>query len=135
MFFEELWQYISNFMTIEEIILAGIGAIFIIIILILGGKEQEDMESINRKVDELGRVVIPIEFRRKLGIETKNNLTMLMDGDRIILEKGLEVDELGRIVIPFHIRKAMGIKEKEELKIEVVDEKIILNRQVAKKEE
>lgn len=132
MIIEEFSQYISNFITREEMIFAFIGLIFIIIILILGRKEQkqEEMESINRKVDELGRIVIPIEFRRKLGIEEKNNLSMLIDGNRLILEKGQEVDELGRIVIPFHVRKAMGIKEKEELEIEVVEEKLIFSKKI-----
>lgn len=50
---EELLQFISLYMTKEELLLAGIGAIFIIIIWFLGGKEQKEMETITRKVDEL----------------------------------------------------------------------------------
>ncbi|GGE56632.1 transition state regulator Abh [Pullulanibacillus camelliae] len=40
-----------------------------------------------RKVDELGRVVIPIELRRTLGIEIKDPLEIYMDSDKIILKK------------------------------------------------
>ena len=40
-----------------------------------------------RKVDDLGRVVIPIELRRTLGIEVKDALEIFIDGDRIILKK------------------------------------------------
>lgn len=78
---------------------------------------------------------IPVEMREELGIEPKNNLTMIIDGDRLILEKGVEVNELGMIKIPQHIRQAMGIKVKDELKIEVIENKIILNKQAEEKEE
>jgi transcriptional pleiotropic regulator of transition state genes len=40
-----------------------------------------------RKVDELGRVVIPIELRRTLGVAEKDPLEIFVDGDRIILKK------------------------------------------------
>ncbi len=43
--------------------------------------------GIVRKVDELGRVVIPIELRRTLGIGEKDPLEIYVDGDRIILRK------------------------------------------------
>jgi AbrB family transcriptional regulator, transcriptional pleiotropic regulator of transition state genes len=43
--------------------------------------------GIVRKVDELGRVVIPIELRRTLGIAEKDALEIFVDGDRIILKK------------------------------------------------
>lgn len=40
-----------------------------------------------RKVDELGRVVIPIELRRNLGIEEKDALEIYVNGEQIILQK------------------------------------------------
>lgn len=40
-----------------------------------------------RKVDELGRVVIPIELRRTLGIGEKDSMEIYVDGDKIILKK------------------------------------------------
>ena len=43
--------------------------------------------GIVRKVDEFGRVVIPIEFRRNLGIAEKDALEIYVDDDRIILKK------------------------------------------------
>lgn len=43
--------------------------------------------GILRKVDELGRVVIPIELRRTLGIEEKDALEIYVDGDKIVLKK------------------------------------------------
>ena len=43
--------------------------------------------GIVRKVDELGRVVIPIELRRTLGINEKDALEIYVENDRIILKK------------------------------------------------
>lgn len=45
--------------------------------------------GITRKVDELGRVVLPIEVRRLMGIEEKDGLEIFVDEDcgRIIFEK------------------------------------------------
>lgn len=43
--------------------------------------------GIVRKVDELGRVVIPIELRRTMDIEEKDGLEIYVDNDRIILRK------------------------------------------------
>jgi AbrB family transcriptional regulator, transcriptional pleiotropic regulator of transition state genes len=53
------------------------------------GELVQKMKStgIVRKVDELGRVVIPIELRRTLGIGEKDALEIYVDGDRIILKK------------------------------------------------
>ena len=43
--------------------------------------------GIVRKVDELGRVVLPIELRRTLDIEVKDSLEIYVDGPQIILKK------------------------------------------------
>jgi transcriptional pleiotropic regulator of transition state genes len=40
-----------------------------------------------RKVDELGRIVIPIELRRTMGIEEKDALEIYVDNEKIILRK------------------------------------------------
>ena len=43
--------------------------------------------GIVRKVDELGRIVLPIEMRRTLGIEERDPLEIYVDGDCVILKK------------------------------------------------
>ena len=43
--------------------------------------------GIVRKVDELGRVVLPIELRRNLDIKEKDALEIYVDEDKIILKK------------------------------------------------
>lgn len=43
--------------------------------------------GMTRPVDELGRVVIPKEIRTGLGIDVKDRLEILLDGDAIVLKK------------------------------------------------
>ena len=43
--------------------------------------------GIVRPVDPLGRVVIPIELRRNLGINTDDSLEVFVDGQFIMLKK------------------------------------------------
>lgn len=43
--------------------------------------------GIVRKVDELGRIVIPMELRRTLDIAEKDALEIFVEGDQVILKK------------------------------------------------
>ena len=43
--------------------------------------------GIVRKVDELGRIVLPIELRRTLDIAEKDSMEIYIEGDAIILRK------------------------------------------------
>ncbi len=43
--------------------------------------------GIVRKVDELGRIVIPIELRRNLEIDEKDSLEIYVEDDQVILKK------------------------------------------------
>lgn len=43
--------------------------------------------GIVRPVDGLGRIVLPIEIRRNLDIEERDQLEIYLEGDRIILQK------------------------------------------------
>ena len=43
--------------------------------------------GIIRKVDDLGRIVLPIELRRTLDISERDELEIYMENDRIILQK------------------------------------------------
>ena len=43
-----------------------------------------------RKTDSLGRLVLPMELRRSLGINRGDSLTISVDEDRIILDRHQE---------------------------------------------
>lgn len=58
-------------------------------IQIVNNWEARKMKStgIVRKVDELGRIVLPIELRRTLNIEEKDALEIYVDENAIMLKK------------------------------------------------
>lgn len=43
--------------------------------------------GIIRKVDDLGRIVLPIELRRTLDIAERDEIEIYMENDRIVLQK------------------------------------------------
>lgn len=49
--------------------------------------------GITRKVDELGRVVLPVELRRNLGINEKDTLEIFIDVDAIVLKRYNATDD------------------------------------------
>ena len=51
-----------------------------------GGTKMKST-GVVRRVDELGRIVIPIELRRTLDIAEKDALEIYVDGEQIILKK------------------------------------------------
>jgi len=77
--------------------------------------------GIVRNLDELGRVVIPIEMRRQLGIEVRDGVEISIDGDVITVRKFQEADVFtGRItedLVDFNGKKVSKetIKELQKL--------------------
>ena len=43
--------------------------------------------ALNRRTDSLGRVVIPINYRRELGIDNNDRVNIHLEGSRIYIEK------------------------------------------------
>lgn len=52
-----------------------------------GAKLSMKSTGIIRKVDELGRIVLPIELRRALDIEVRDELEIGIEDSRIVLQK------------------------------------------------
>lgn len=77
--------------------------------------------GIVRKVDELGRIVLPIELRRTLGISVKDPIEIFVEEQRVILQKfspGMRCEVTGKI---------------SENNIEFAGGKLILSREGAEK--
>lgn len=55
------------------------------------------MKGIIRKIDALGRIVIPKEMRKALNLKTNSPLTIELDDDKIILSHSQD-DRLGKIL-------------------------------------
>ena len=66
---------------------------------------------VTRKIDELGRVVIPMEVRRELGIEPKTPIEISVEGSNIILHKNE-----GKCVICGSDNKLIEFKDKKVCK-------------------
>lgn len=89
-------------------------------------EEEHIMKStgIVRKVDELGRVVIPVELRRVLGIEERDSLEIYMDGDKVILKKYVSSE--------INIEKEAAVSELEALAMSAEDKEVedVLNNAI-----
>lgn len=50
---------------------------------------SDDVKTVGipRKVDHLGRIVVPVEFRRLLGIHEGDELEVTMDGDTVVMRR------------------------------------------------
>ena len=46
--------------------------------------------GIVRKIDKLGRIVLPVELRKTLGITERDDIEIAVDGDAIVLRKHVE---------------------------------------------
>ena len=46
--------------------------------------------GMTRPIDSLGRIVIPMEIRENLKIETKDLMEIFLEGDRIVLKKACD---------------------------------------------
>lgn len=53
--------------------------------------------SVTRKIDELGRVVIPSNFREELGIEPGEKVEIYIEEGRVILKRTVKADPLSEI--------------------------------------
>ncbi len=56
-------------------------------LLNMGDTNNMKSTGIVRKVDELGRVVIPVELRKVLNIKEKDPVEIFVDGNQIVLQK------------------------------------------------
>jgi len=88
------------------------------------------MQPFTRKMDNLGNLVIPSEFRRKLlGItpaqSSKVTITKLND-DTLVIQKAkedcqspstVEIDNMGRVILNKELRDSMGWNTNTNLEI------------------
>lgn len=81
--------------------------------------------GIVRKIDELGRVVIPKELRRTLGIDKQDPVEIFINGDQIILQKYQPNTEKEEVIA--NLQK-MAFNAKSPNVIEVIDRAIKLIR-------
>lgn len=89
--------------------------------------------GIVRKIDNLGRITLPIEIRRRYGILTGDRLAINLDGQTIRISKSITgmsrpVDQLGRVALPMEYRKTLGINPGDGVDMWVEGEEICLRK-------
>lgn len=105
--------------------------------------------GITRRMDDLGRVVIPKEVRQSLGINEGDFLEIVGTDRGLLMQKcgeaygnepvpkGVETEEkdkifvfrdLGRVVIPKEIRRNMNIREGDPLEIFIEDGGVVFKK-------
>ncbi len=94
--------------------------------------------GIVRRIDDLGRLVFPIEIRRILDIVHGDKVEIYVTDNKIVCKKYIEdavhpatsvvrpVDSLGRTVIPMEVRKMLSLPVKAAMQIFVDGDGIIL---------
>ena len=88
---------------------------------------------IKRKIDELGRFVLPADHRRHYGISDGDGVSITLTEKGILVQKedgysaeSKIVDALGRILIPKPIRKKLNLVAKSVLEVHTHEDGILL---------
>ncbi|MBE5966973.1 MAG: AbrB family transcriptional regulator, partial [Lachnospiraceae bacterium] len=73
------------------------------------------MKGIVRKLDELGRITLPIEYRRTLSYGERQGFDLYVDGNAIHLKRGngRKLDQLGRYTLPIEVRRSLRFDDGE----------------------
>ena len=99
--------------------------------------KKSELRGMVRRVDNLGRILVPKEYRKELGLEqnSKIDLETLDDGFllRLLDESapGRRVDSLGRVNIPVSVRRALSIEYYDELEMFLLRDGIFIRKKVA----
>ena len=84
----------------------------------------------SRKVDELGRIILHGDLRKKLGLDEGARITPTVIGSVVILQRTdtgeCEVSELGMITLPAEVRQQMLWKAMSEIAVYHTDSMLIL---------
>lgn len=81
------------------------------------------MKGISRKIDELGRIVVPKEIRNNLNINANDELEIYVNDNKIILEKYSKLENIKEFII----KLIKDIKNVNGMKILVTDKDKIID--------
>jgi len=104
--------------------------------------DKSELRGMVRRVDSLGRILVPKEYRTELALEkdVRIDIAVLEDGMLIrpLYEGGgtgrsaaRRIDSLGRINIPVTARRMLGIAFQDELEIFLLREGLFIRKKIA----
>ncbi|MDF2907155.1 MAG: transcriptional regulator, AbrB family [Herbinix sp.] len=95
-------------------------------------------KGIVRKIDELGRITLPMEFRRSFGIKVKEQAPIgmyIVDGEIHLVKvegefRGIarNLDELGRLTLPIEVRRSLNFTDRQKVDMYVEFGQIIVKK-------
>lgn len=94
------------------------------------------MSGIVRKIDELGRIVIPKELRKSLNIKNSDDIEIILIDNKIVLEKYYRLKSLEDIVLKYssildkYLISEFIITDKEKIIITSKNLKEIINTKI-----
>lgn len=93
------------------------------------------VKGIVRKLDELGRITLPVEIRKSFDLKAGDRVGIALDGQIIRISKGNKgmsrpLDELGRVTLPIEIRRTLGMGAKDRVDMCVDGEDIRVSKVV-----
>lgn len=85
-----------------------------------------------RRLDSLGRVTIPKEFRRSLELEEFEPMDMYIVDKviHLIPGKGRRLDELGRYTVPIEVRRTLRFEQNEFVDIYIENNEICIKKEM-----
>ena len=92
--------------------------------------------GIVRRIDELGRITLPVEIRRRYGMEDGDRLGITFNGNiirvsQVVTGMSRPLDEYGRVVIPMELRNTLKFAERQEVAIWAEDKAICITKVVS----
>ena len=98
------------------------------------------MKGIVRKIDELGRITLPMEYRKTFGVEVGENAPAVMHltGNVMRIELKPEkavglvrfLDGLGRLTLPIEVRRTLGFEDRQEVDMYIEGNEICVTKAV-----
>ena len=97
------------------------------------------VKGIVRRIDHLGRITLPMEYRRSFGIEVGENAPIGIYTDNNIIRLHMkkekfvgivrDLDELGRLNLPIEIRKTLRFNDHELVDMWIEGEEICIRKE------
>ena len=84
---------------------------------------KADLRGMVRRVDNLGRILVPKEYRKELGLEQNNKIELTILSDGLLIRPlraggpARRIDALGRINVPVAARRVLDIDYYDELEM------------------
>ncbi|MCL2299531.1 MAG: AbrB/MazE/SpoVT family DNA-binding domain-containing protein [Firmicutes bacterium] len=99
--------------------------------------QKTDLRGMVRRVDNLGRILVPKEYRKELGLEKDSRIELATLADGLLIRPAdadshaRRIDALGRINVPVGARRALGIEYYDEMEMFLLRDGMFIRKKVA----